>query len=199
MDYLLKPTAQFFEDCSSCGEECLDTFLTIYKLDGATLQPICIECGKTQCPELVKIVELHRRAMALTKDEGYRKIEEWRFLGSDLNKFVKEECRKDMTCINVDTLLYRWYSGGPDRLRLIEYKHGTEELGDNQLAVLKRLAEDFNKLNSLDKGMVREVCVVKGNLPHNTVSIQCLNSSRTVDNIEPAKLQRWLSFEDELH
>ena len=52
-----------------------------------------------------------------------------RYFGSDLNKFIHENCRKDMTVNNIDLIMYRHnvkYANGRAVLRIVESKHESE-------------------------------------------------------------------------
>jgi len=55
----------------------------------------------------------------------YRSEEEKIYFGSDLNKFVNENCSKEMTAINIDLLLYK---RSKKHIRIIESKHKNEKI-----------------------------------------------------------------------
>jgi hypothetical protein len=94
--------------------------------------------------------------MKYNKERG---IEE-RYYGADLNKFIAENCRKDMTVINID--LMTW-DRDKKHIKIIESKHLTESTGKGQLMLLKMLS----KLFKLISGYTIEVIIVRGNPPYN--------------------------------
>lgn len=60
---------------------------------------------------------------------SYRSDEEKIYFGSDLNKFISENCSKEMTAINIDLLLYK---RSKKHIRIIESKHENEKIPYSQ-------------------------------------------------------------------
>ena len=76
----------------------------------------------------------------------YRNKEELKYIGSDLNKFVYENCRRDMYVMNIDLVQYRKFQN-KKVLRFIESKHVNERIPEMQKTVLKVIAQAFRFLN----------------------------------------------------
>ena len=72
----------------------------------------------------------------------YRNTEEKNYYGSDLNKFVNEECSKEMTVINIDMLEYK---RSLKKIRIIESKHNNERMPKSQEEILKIFRIWFNR------------------------------------------------------
>jgi len=66
-----------------------------------------------------------------------KKINE-NYYGSDLNKLVAEECRKDMVVNNIDLIINDYTK---DSIRIIESKHSNEKLSKGQHLLLQRLSK----------------------------------------------------------
>ena len=92
----------------------------------------------------------------------YNKIRgtEERYYGSDLNKFIAENCRRDMTVINID--LMTW-DKDKKHIKIIESKHLNESTGKGQLMLLKTLY----KLVKLITGYTIDIIIVRGDSPYN--------------------------------
>jgi hypothetical protein len=96
----------------------------------------------------------------------YRTKEELKYFGSDLNKFVFENCRKDMYVMNIDLVQYRKFK---DKriLRFIESKHEHERTPKMQMTVLKTLGQAFNFLNRIvSSNLYFELYLVKSSPPY---------------------------------
>ena len=79
---------------------------------------------------------------------SYRNSDELKYFGSDFNKFVHEKCTKKLTCINIDTLLFKRSKG---IIRFCEYKHRSEKKPNSQREILGVLAGVFRFLNRYQK------------------------------------------------
>lgn len=92
----------------------------------------------------------------------YSKIRgtEERYYGADLNKFIAENCRKDMTVINID--LMTW-DRDKKHIKIIESKHLNETTGKGQSMLLRTLY----KLVKLISGYTIDVVIVRGDPPYN--------------------------------
>ena len=93
------------------------------------------------------------------KRDKIRATEE-RYYGSDLNKFIAENCRLNMTVINID--LMTW-DKEKKHIKIIESKHLNETTGKGQLMLLRTLY----KLVKLISGYTIDVVIVRGNPPYN--------------------------------
>ena len=92
------------------------------------------------------------------KHDEIRGSEE-RYYGSDLNKFIAENCRRDMTVINIDLMTWDM---NKKHIRLIESKHLGESTGRGQLLLLRTLS----KLFKLISGYTIEVVIIRGDPPY---------------------------------
>lgn len=63
---------------------------------------------------------------------------EAKYYGSDLNKFVAENCRKDMVVNNIDLIINDYKN---NKIRIIESKHSTEKMSKGQELLLKKLSQ----------------------------------------------------------
>jgi len=61
-----------------------------------------------------------------------------RYYGSDLNKLVAKDCRKDMMVMNIDLIINDY---NQNKLKIVESKHSREELGVGQHLLLKKLSQ----------------------------------------------------------
>lgn len=113
----------------------------------------------------------------------YRTIEEMNYFGSDLNKFVHENCTKRMTVNNIDCVIYK---ASLHRGRLIESKHSGEHLPTSQMSILKKLAKKH------------DVYIVRGDYPFEHVEITYVNTGKKYTINDQSRFVRWLEFEEEL-
>ena len=63
-----------------------------------------------------------------------------KYYGSDLNKLVAKDCRKDMMVMNIDLIINDY---NQNKLKIVESKHSKEQLGKGQHLLLKKLSEIF--------------------------------------------------------
>ena len=61
-----------------------------------------------------------------------------KYYGSDLNKLVAKDCRKDMMVMNIDLIINDY---NQNKLKIVESKHSREQLGHGQHLLLKKLAQ----------------------------------------------------------
>lgn len=85
--------------------------------------------------------------------------------GSDLNKFIADNCRKDMTVMNIDLITYDYNT---KHIRIIESKHLGEKIGLGQGILLKVL----HGICKLVTGYKIEVFIIRGNPPYNWVYLE---------------------------
>lgn len=121
---------------------------------------------------------------------SYRNEEEKTRFGSDLNKFVNENCSKEMTAINIDLLLYK---RSKKHIRIIESKHENEKIPNSQKEVLDILSTAIFKDHKL------EVFVVMGNPPdYENVKIVNLVNGKNYKIKHKQDFIDWLEFKKEL-
>lgn len=120
----------------------------------------------------------------------YRNEEEKVYFASDLNKFVNENCSKEMTAINIDLLLYK---RSQKRIRIIESKHSSEKIPDSQKEVLTILS------TAAFRGYKYEVYMVMGDPPdYDSVKIIDLNNGKEYKIQCKQDFLDWLEFKKEL-
>ena len=123
----------------------------------------------------------------------YRNEDEKNYFGSDLNKYVNENCSKQMTIINIDYLSYK---RAKNIVRIIESKHSKERMPPSQREVLKIFAEFFKKINQLIPMSKHtfECYIVRGDFPYDIVEIEDLvnDDKFKLDNEE---FKKFLEFE----
>ena len=126
--------------------------------------------------------------------EGYRRGKEVTYYGSDLNKWIAENCSREMTHINIDGLSHK---RAKKIVRIIESKHSTEGMPKSQWDVLRLLAEYFLKINkrTVMFDHTFECYIVRGDHPYEIVEIKDLVNDKefTLDN---ENLKKFLEFED---
>lgn len=117
--------------------------------------------------------------------ENYRNGDECRYFGSDLNKFIHENCSKKMIVNNIDCIIYKY---GNRSVRIIESKHDKESCRKSQLDVLKLLA----KMSS-DEAEI-EVYILSGNPPYEICDIMRINDETAAIKVPQDKLIQFLNF-----
>ena len=123
-------------------------------------------------------------------DSDYRTTEDKKYFGSDLNKWINKNCRRDMTVNNIDLIIYRHGNGV---VRVIESKHEKEMLGNGQFKLLTILAKIANVYNKLMLEYQLEVYIIKGNYPYDNVEITNM-STETTKNIDAFMLKDFIDF-----
>ena len=125
-------------------------------------------------------------------------LQESRYFGSDLNKFVNERCTKHMTVNNIDLIMCRVYA---DRIMLmiIESKHVNESLGTGQYHLLNLLSQSaplIGKAITAAKGKntIFDVFIIYGNSPYERVRIVRPRDRKEV-TIDQQTLIKFLEFE----
>ena len=95
-----------------------------------------------------------------------------RYFGSDLNKFIHEECGKKMIVNNIDLIMLKHRENKNDILRVIESKHTLERpMNEGQKNVLRKLRDVFINGNMGMKGIDLELFVVYGDQPYNEIKV----------------------------
>jgi len=122
---------------------------------------------------------------------NYRTPEEMKYYGSDLNKFVNENCSKEQTVINIDLLIYK---RSKKHIRIIESKHISEGAMEfSQKEVLKILS------TAQFSGYIFEVFIVIGDPPnYEPVKIVDITDNKIYTIKNKNDFINWLEFEKEL-
>ena len=128
---------------------------------------------------------------------SYRRGEEVTYFGSDLNKWIKLFCTKEMTHINLDGLSHK---KSKKIVRIIESKHSKEGeklehgMPKGQWDVLCLLAGLFKRVNEMYDHTF-ECYVVRGDFPYEVVEVEDLVNDKefTLDN---GNLKNFLDFKD---
>ncbi len=95
-----------------------------------------------------------------------------RYFGSDLNKFIHDECGKKMVVNNIDLIMLKHRTGKNSILRVIESKHTLERpMNDGQKNVLRNLKEVFINGNINMKGIDLELFVVYADQPYDKIKV----------------------------
>ena len=129
-------------------------------------------------------------------DKEYRSNEgDLKYFGSDLNKFVNEECTDKMTVNNIDLIQYK---RSKNELRIIEYKHKNEKMPYSQRELLKIVAKVFKYLNKISRKMSFGVYVVSGNYPYEEAKIKDLINKKT-ELLNQKELIDFLEFKDPIN
>lgn len=121
-----------------------------------------------------------------------------RYFGSDLNKFIHENCRKDMTVNNIDLIMMRYnvkYADNKPVLRVVESKHEKEkQMSKSQKDVHLALAKALRKG---PEDIKYEHFIVRGSPPYEQVKIMNVLSGNTYF-VGTTELINFLNFEKEL-
>ncbi len=95
-----------------------------------------------------------------------------RYFGSDLNRFIYEECGKKMVVNNIDLIMLKHRTDKNDILRVIESKHTLERpMNDGQKNVLRKLRDVFINGNMNLTGVDLELFVVYGDQPYDKIKV----------------------------
>lgn len=118
------------------------------------------------------------------------------YFNSDLNEYIGKNLPRTFTLIDVDGLQYK---RSKNIIRLYEYKHMNERIGQQQLILLKKLAEIFRLVDDLiyfHIGMCRvEVVIIRGDSPYDEIEISDLVNGRTFTLVGKEIIDKFLSME----
>jgi len=120
------------------------------------------------------------------------RVKSGHYYGSELNKFIDENCTRQMTCINIDCLLLK---NDQKKVRFIEFKHSNEHFPLSQFRALKILHLITSQSLS---GWDSRVFVVRGNYPFDDGAKICSLSDLKAILLTREDLIKWLNFEKEL-
>lgn len=137
------------------------------------------------------VFKLKRDPCNKCREGEYRTVEELNYFGSDLNKFVNNECSKDMTTINVDCLQYK---RDKKTLRVIESKHNNERMKFAQKEALKVLAWAFSLLNSIQNEYKFECYIVSADHPYSEAAAHDLITGEVVRFTDKDGFKAFMEF-----
>ena len=121
--------------------------------------------------------------MNYTKDRG----SEERYYGSDLNRFIAENCKKKMTVMNIDLITY---DRDKKHIRIIESKHLNERTGYGQSELLKVLHGIFKIIT----GYKITIFIIRGDPPYDWVYLEnVMDKSR--HKLNRVELINFLNYE----
>lgn len=112
------------------------------------------------------------------------------YYGSELNKFVDENCNHEMTAMNIDLIMHKEYKKS---IRIIESKRSTEGMKTGQRKLLKLLAGCQDAISAAT-GYTFEVFIIYGDPPYHTANIMRLKDDK-VATVDKNILIKFLEFE----
>lgn len=120
-----------------------------------------------------------------------------RYFGSDLNKFIYEECGKKMVVNNIDLIMLKLRKDRPNTLRVIESKHTQEKpMNEGQKNVLRKVRDVFISGNMNMKEIELELFVVYGDQPYDTINVYDSINETTFTIKGKANVINWLEMND---
>ncbi|MBA7547892.1 hypothetical protein ES705_40333 [subsurface metagenome] len=122
-----------------------------------------------------------------------------RYYGSDLNKFIDDNCIKEMTCINIDCLLLRW---SKKKLYIIESKHSSERAmkkGQRQLLdFLAKILRNIKICNIIEYiGWTFKIYIIIGDEPYDCLTVTDLIEDKLFEVTGKDNVIKFLEMEDE--
>ena len=119
----------------------------------------------------------------------YNKIRgtEEKYYGSSLNKFISENCKKNMTVMNIDLITY---DRDMKHIRIIESKHENERTGYGQSILLKLLC----KLVKQIIGYRVTVFIIRGNPPYESAYLENIITGKR-QKVSRQELISFLNYE----
>lgn len=140
-----------------------------------------------------------------SREELIKALEDARYFGSDLNKFMSEKCRRGSFAVNnIDCISYCY-----DKLvlRINESKHINENWNTSQHNILIMLSEIFRFYNKnyFNKGkevndllfkmpLKCEVNIIKGNYPYDEIIIHNMIDMKISEIKNQADVAEWLDY-----
>ncbi len=95
-----------------------------------------------------------------------------RYFGSDLNKFIYDECARNVIVNNIDLIMFKHKKNQNDILRVIESKHILEKpMNKGQRTIMKTLRKAFLVSNMNTEGIDFELYIVYGDQPYNEIRV----------------------------
>tara|TARA_B100000963_G_scaffold334854_1_gene328430 strand:- start:7187 stop:7555 length:369 start_codon:yes stop_codon:yes gene_type:complete len=112
---------------------------------------------------------------------------EEKYYGSPLNKFIAENCKKNMTVMNIDLITY---DRDKKHIRIIESKHLNERTGYGQTILLKLLC----KLVKQIAGHKVTVFIIRGNPPYDSAYLENILTGKR-KKVDRDYLIRFLNYD----
>ena len=112
---------------------------------------------------------------------------EEKYYGSPLNKFIAENCKKNMTVMNIDLITY---DRDKKHIRIIESKHLNERTGYGQTILLKLLC----KLVKQIAGYKVTVFIIRGNPPYDSAYLENILTGKR-KKVDRDYLIRFLNYD----
>lgn len=120
----------------------------------------------------------------------YRSDKEARYYGSDLNKFIHENCSKEMDVVNIDCFVYK---ASRRRFRIIESKHSKEDLSKRQKILLPMLSR-FLRFVFYEEVYQMDIFTVWGDYPYDDVLIRDMLTGKEYIIQDQKLFIAWLEF-----
>ncbi len=131
------------------------------------------------------------------RQEESRKTNPDRYFGSDLNKFIHEECGKKMIVNNIDLIMLKYRENKNSILRVIESKHTLEKpMNDGQKNVLRKVRDVFINGNINMSDVDLELFVVYGDQPYDSIKVYDSINEATFTINGKKNVINWLEMND---
>jgi len=117
------------------------------------------------------------------------------YFNSELNKYIGENLPKIMTSIDLDLLQVK---KAKKIIRFAEYKHEEEGVGYQQnesLKLMARFAKVINRHPEMFGGWKCEVCLIRGNVPYDKLTIYCFVNETTQILTNKKDIDNFLTLE----
>lgn len=122
-----------------------------------------------------------------------------RYYGSDLNKFIDENCTHEMTAINIDCLLLKW---SKKKLYILESKHSSERsMRKGQRSLLNFLAKILKNITACNLmeyiGWTFKAYIIIGDKPYDCLTVIDLIENKLFEVTGKDNVIKFLEMEDE--
>jgi len=117
------------------------------------------------------------------------------YFNSELNEYIGTKLPKIMTSIDLDLLQVK---ASRKIVRLAEYKHEKESVGDQQDKALKRLGKFASVINNnpkLFEGWKVQVVLIRGNKPYDNISVYCYVTEQIYYLNDKKEVNKFLTLE----
>lgn len=144
--------------------------------------------------ELLQKIPVSEVRKFLKMQSNYRNIfTDLSHFNSDLNKFISDKCKRNHVTNDMDCVQFRKYKKF-NKVRIIEYKHTTEDNPNHQLTDEEKTKRRLQKelLKELSKKF-KNVYYIVGDPPFDSLRIRIVRTNNTfiLDN---ENVNRWLEF-----
>jgi hypothetical protein len=117
------------------------------------------------------------------------------YFNSELNRYIGTKLPRIMTSIDLDLLQVK---ASRKIVRLAEYKHDKESVGDQQdkaLKILGKFASVINANPDLFEGWKVQVVLIRGNDPYDNISVYCYVTDKTYYLNDKKQINKFLTLE----